>query len=190
MGSFTIQRGTPCTSRQWSLIPTIPVTDGLAEPIERSDSTNRITSSCSISSAFTRGIRDRWHRDADVVESVNALVSHDHDLMQLADVLMGAVGFHWNHRKRLKHTAPHKVDLAAYIAHRKLAFAASIRARAHDVRILASGSSALYRSGFARRCRVPAAWSGRLKRANPDWRLASRLAIESGALMESRSSGA
>jgi hypothetical protein len=65
---------------------------------------------------LNRGIRQRWQRNADIVETVASLVSHENDLMQVADVLMGAVAFHWNQRHRLKQAAPPKTELAAYIA--------------------------------------------------------------------------
>jgi hypothetical protein len=62
------------------------------------------------------GIRKRFGRRTDVVRRVEARVSHDCNLMQVADVLMGAVGFHWNSHHHAPSASPAKLELASQIA--------------------------------------------------------------------------
>lgn len=65
---------------------------------------------------LNRGIRLRWGRESDVVESVESMVSHRNDLLQMADVLMGAVGYQFNGLHRAKGASAARRELAAYIA--------------------------------------------------------------------------
>jgi hypothetical protein len=64
------------------------------------------------------GIRKKYGRKADVVRRVEARVSHECSLMQLADVLMGAVGYHCNDLHEKPGASPSKTALAAQIAKR------------------------------------------------------------------------
>ncbi|HSW44850.1 MAG TPA: DUF3800 domain-containing protein [Phycisphaerae bacterium] len=45
---------------------------------------------------LNRGIRKKYGRKVDVVRSIEAVDSKDSDVLQVADVLMGAIGYHWN----------------------------------------------------------------------------------------------
>lgn len=64
------------------------------------------------------GIRKKFSRTVDVVRRVEARVSHDCDLMQIADVLMGAVGFHCNGMDKKAGASPAKIALAEHICKR------------------------------------------------------------------------
>jgi hypothetical protein len=65
---------------------------------------------------LNRGIRKQFHTTTDVVKNVEPLNSKQSDLLQAADVLMGAVGFH-NQDFHLRPNADQdKVELARYIA--------------------------------------------------------------------------
>jgi hypothetical protein len=70
--------------------------------------------------ALNNGIRKEMNVDRDVVYKVHPLGSKDSDILQAADVLMGAIGYH-NQQRQLpgEHRpipAPVKVELARYIA--------------------------------------------------------------------------
>jgi hypothetical protein len=65
---------------------------------------------------LNRGIRKRFFVDRDLVKSVEACDSKTSELLQLADVIMGAVGFHNNEWHRQPNAAKHRVDLADLIA--------------------------------------------------------------------------
>lgn len=68
--------------------------------------------------ALNNGIRKEFGTKHDVVSHVHPLKSHEVDLLQAVDVLMGAVGFH-NQDLHLRPNAKHeKVELARYIAAR------------------------------------------------------------------------
>jgi hypothetical protein len=67
---------------------------------------------------LNRGIRKRYGLNTDVVRSVEAQQSHQSNLMQLADVIMGAVGFHCNGLHRRLNASPARRALAAHIAER------------------------------------------------------------------------
>lgn len=67
---------------------------------------------------LNRGIRKAFSSEQDQVASVQAASSHDHGLMQLADILMGAVGYHANGMHELPGASPAKRELARHIAER------------------------------------------------------------------------
>lgn len=62
------------------------------------------------------GIKNKFGRKSDVVRKIEARDSHHCNLMQLADVLMGAVGFHCNGMHAVQGASPHKIALAAHVA--------------------------------------------------------------------------
>jgi len=87
---------------------------------------DRRTTSYKLSTLYAvlnRGIRKKYDRRADVVRKIEAVDSHGHDVLQLADVLMGAVGYHNNDchlRPGAKLAKVHLADL--YRAEGQLAF--------------------------------------------------------------------
>lgn len=68
------------------------------------------------------GIKRKYGRAADVVRKVEARDSKTCNIMQIADVLMGAVGFHWNQLAGAPGASPSKKALAQYIAISALSF--------------------------------------------------------------------
>jgi hypothetical protein len=70
--------------------------------------------------ALNNGIRKELNVNRDVVSKVHPLDSQESDILQAADVLMGAVGYHNqnNHLPREGYPTPGKVkaELAGYIA--------------------------------------------------------------------------
>jgi hypothetical protein len=62
------------------------------------------------------GIKNKYGRKTDVVRRVEARDSHECNLMQVADVLMGAVGFHCNDWHQAMGASAAKCSLAAKIA--------------------------------------------------------------------------
>jgi hypothetical protein len=70
--------------------------------------------------ALNNGIRKELNVDRDVVSKVHSLGSKEADILQAADVLMGAVGYHNqnNHLPQKGRPTPskYKVELARYIA--------------------------------------------------------------------------
>jgi hypothetical protein len=67
---------------------------------------------------LNRGLRKKYGLHEDVVRAVEAVKSHDSDVIQVADVLMGAVGYHWNEMDKLPQCRRAKSDLAQHIARR------------------------------------------------------------------------
>ncbi|NLE37223.1 MAG: DUF3800 domain-containing protein [Pirellulaceae bacterium] len=65
---------------------------------------------------LNRGIRKKFKCDRDVVRSVQAVDSKRCELMQVADVLMGAIGYQNNDCDRRLGARQAKIDLADYIA--------------------------------------------------------------------------
>lgn len=65
---------------------------------------------------LNRGIRKKYGRKADVVRSLQVLRSHDCEIMQVADVLMGAVGYQNNDCHLRLGAKRAKIELAEYIA--------------------------------------------------------------------------
>lgn len=65
---------------------------------------------------LNRGMRKKYNLNEDVVRAVQVVRSHDSDVIQIADVLMGAVGFQWNGLHLLPESRRAKIDLAAHIA--------------------------------------------------------------------------
>jgi len=69
--------------------------------------------------ALNNGIRKELNVNRDFVSKVHPLGSKESDILQAADVLMGAIGYHSqsNHLPREGHTpSKYKVELARYIA--------------------------------------------------------------------------
>jgi hypothetical protein len=70
--------------------------------------------------ALNNGIRKELNVDRDVVYKVHPLGSKESDILQAADVLMGAVGYHNQHNQVPAEGRPtpskYKVELARYIA--------------------------------------------------------------------------
>jgi len=65
---------------------------------------------------LNRGIRKKYGRRIDVVRSIDAVDSKRSNVLQVADVLMGAVGYHWNDCHLRPGARRAKVELADYIA--------------------------------------------------------------------------
>jgi len=65
---------------------------------------------------LNRGIRKQYRVKQDLIRAVEVAKSHDHNLMQVADILMGAVGFHCNDWHLRPESRQSKKDLANYIA--------------------------------------------------------------------------
>jgi hypothetical protein len=69
-----------------------------------------------LKNVLNAGIRKKHGRTTDVVKAVEARVSHECNLIQIADVLMGAIAYHSNGCHREKIASPHRCALAEYIA--------------------------------------------------------------------------
>jgi hypothetical protein len=67
---------------------------------------------------LNNGIRKKFNISTDLVSRVEPLDSEQSDLLQLADVLMGAIGYHCMDFHLRPEARPAKVDLARYIAGR------------------------------------------------------------------------
>lgn len=80
---------------------------------QRSDASE--TKLGTLRNVLAAGIKKKLGRAADVVKRVEARKSHDCELMQVADVLMGAVGFHCNGMHLKPDASPAKVALASHI---------------------------------------------------------------------------
>ncbi|QDU31674.1 hypothetical protein ETAA8_68340 [Anatilimnocola aggregata] len=65
---------------------------------------------------LNRGVRKRFNRSVDIVSTVEPVRSHESELIQMADVLMGAVGYHQNDRHLVAGAKQAKVTLASHIA--------------------------------------------------------------------------
>lgn len=65
---------------------------------------------------LNRGICKKYGRNANVVRHIDAVDSKKCDVIQMADVLMGAVGYHWNDCHLRPGARQAKVALADYIA--------------------------------------------------------------------------
>lgn len=65
---------------------------------------------------LNHGIRKRYGRKADVVRKVEPVDSKQSELLQVADVLMGAIGYHCNDCHTRPDARRAKVELAHYIA--------------------------------------------------------------------------
>jgi hypothetical protein len=65
---------------------------------------------------LNRGIRKMYGRTADVVQAVEARDSKKCNVMQVADVIMGAIGFHNNDWHRQPGASKAKIELAKYVA--------------------------------------------------------------------------
>jgi hypothetical protein len=65
---------------------------------------------------LNRGIRKKYGRTLDVVRRIEPVDSKKCDLLQVADVLMGAVGYHCNDCHLLPSARQAKIELASYIA--------------------------------------------------------------------------
>ena len=66
--------------------------------------------------ALNSGIKKKYGRKANVVRQIEPHKSKESNLTQLADVLMGAVGWHCNDLGARPEARRAKIDLAAYIA--------------------------------------------------------------------------
>ena len=65
---------------------------------------------------LNRGLRKSFRRGVDVVKRLQEGDSKDSDLLQLTDVIMGAIGFHCNGLHRRSDASAAKVKLADYVA--------------------------------------------------------------------------
>lgn len=65
---------------------------------------------------LNRGIKKRFYRTVDVVKVIEPRDSKKCNLIQVADVIMGAIGYHSNDLHRRRDAGKHKVNLADYIA--------------------------------------------------------------------------
>lgn len=65
---------------------------------------------------LNRGIRKKYGRGVDAVRNIQAVVSHDCDVIQVADVLIGAVGYQNNDCHLRPGARRAKIELADYIA--------------------------------------------------------------------------
>lgn len=66
--------------------------------------------------ALNAGIKNKYGRTADVVRQLEPRKSKEHNLMQVADVLMGAIGWHANDLGDRPEAREAKINLASYIA--------------------------------------------------------------------------
>jgi len=73
----------------------------------------RFATLCTI---LNRGIRKKYGRKADVVRNIDAVDSKACNMIQVADVLMGAVGYHYNDCHLRQGARRAKIELAEYIA--------------------------------------------------------------------------
>ena len=69
-----------------------------------------------LKNVLNNGLKKKYGRKVNVVSAVEPRDSKKCDLMQLADVLMGAIGFHFNDRHARPGARPAKIELAEYIA--------------------------------------------------------------------------
>jgi len=69
-----------------------------------------------LKSTLNEGIRKHYGRKVDVVRNIEPISSHKSDILQLADVLMGAVGYHYNDCHQQSNASAAKKELADYIA--------------------------------------------------------------------------
>lgn len=70
---------------------------------------------------LNKGINKRFKKPADFVppvKTVESRKSQDYRLIQLADVIMGAIGYVWNNEHRKKNRSEGKVHLCRYLAHK------------------------------------------------------------------------
>jgi hypothetical protein len=65
---------------------------------------------------LNNGIKKKYGIKENLIRAVEVAKSHDHDLMQLADILMGAIGFHCNDWHLRPQSRKAKIDLANHIA--------------------------------------------------------------------------
>jgi hypothetical protein len=82
---------------------------------QRTTGKQKLSTLCTI---LNRGIRKKYHCDRDVVRNVQAVDSKTCNLMQIADVMMGAIGYQNNdcHLRPVARKA--KIELANYIANK------------------------------------------------------------------------
>jgi len=65
---------------------------------------------------LNREIRQRYGRNADVIRNVEPICSHKSEILQIADILMGAIGYHYNGWHQHSEASAAKIELANYIA--------------------------------------------------------------------------
>lgn len=66
--------------------------------------------------SLNSGSRKKHGRLCDVVASIEPICSHESDILQVADVMMGAVGYHQNGRHLNPEASQSKIALANHIA--------------------------------------------------------------------------
>lgn len=81
--------------------------------LDQRDTKYKLKVLCSVLNA---GIRKKFGRTVDVVKQVEARDSKKTNLLQMADVIMGAIGHQNNDMHLAKNARKAKIDLAAYIA--------------------------------------------------------------------------
>lgn len=68
--------------------------------------------------ALNNGIRKKFSRSVSVIRAVEPRVSHECNLIQLADVLMGAIAYHCNGCHKADNAAQHRCKMVEHIATR------------------------------------------------------------------------
>jgi len=69
-----------------------------------------------LKTVLNQEIRQHYGRTIDVVRNIEPISSHKSDFLQLADILMGAIGYHYNDYHQSPDASAAKIELADYIA--------------------------------------------------------------------------
>jgi hypothetical protein len=83
--------------------------------LDQRNTKQKLSTLCAI---LNRGIRKKYHCARDVIRNVQAVDSKTSDLMQIADVLMGAIGYQNNDCHLRPEARKAKIELATYIANK------------------------------------------------------------------------
>lgn len=62
--------------------------------------------------------RELYEMNVELVRNIQPIRSHESDFLQIADILMGAVGYHYNRCHHRPHASEAKIDLAQYISNK------------------------------------------------------------------------
>lgn len=79
---------------------------------ERVNTGYKLSTLCAI---LNNGLHKKYSYLDHPIRSIQAIDSKKSNLMQLADILMGAIGYEWNGNHKSSHPKQSKIDLANYI---------------------------------------------------------------------------